>query len=42
MQGARDYPADDLPVCGAGWEDSGVWEEGVGAGRVMGEDNRFQ
>ena len=31
VQGARDHPANDLPVCRAGWEDSGVWEEGVGA-----------
>jgi len=29
VQGARHHPADDLPVCMAGREDSGVWEEGA-------------
>ena len=37
MQGVGDHPADDLSVCWAGWEDSGVWEEGAGEGGVMGK-----
>ena len=28
VQGARDHPANDLSVCWAGGEASGVWEEG--------------
>jgi hypothetical protein len=28
VQGAGDHQADDLPICRAGREDSGVWEEG--------------
>ena len=37
VQGTRDYPANDLPVCGAGGEDSGVWEESAGEDGVVGE-----